>query len=98
MLETSRGCAAQHKQVCSQYAAWRWPAGAPADRNDGRPACQQVAKNNQVECPHARSRIERGPGNEQRRKNQRLRIRHAGMSAIMVGIPERPVSGMEGGG
>ncbi len=92
MLETARGSTAEHEQRRRQHRARHRPSRAPADGCDGDAACQQVGQHNEVECPHRRGRIERAPGNEQRREDQRLRICYARMPAIMVRIPEWPVA------
>jgi len=85
MLEAAGGGTAEHEQRRRQHA--------PADDCDGDAACQQMGKHNEIEGLHRRGRIERAPGQEQRGKNQRLRVCHARMAAIMIRIPERPVAG-----
>jgi hypothetical protein len=65
----------------------------PAHDCDGNASREQMGKNSDIECPHGWGRIKHPPGNEHRREDQRLRVCDARMSAVMIGIPERPFSG-----
>ena len=95
MLQAAGCGAAEHEQCRSQHAGWHRPSRAPAHDGDGDASREQMGKNNQIECPHRRGRIEHPPGHEHRREHQRLRVCDTRMPAIMIGIPERPLAGAE---
>ena len=98
MLETARRCTSEHEQGRRQHTGRDRPSRAPADGCHAETPCQQMGKDNEVETPHRRGRIKQTPSNEHRREHQRLRVRHARMSAVMVGVPEWPVTGTHGRG
>ena len=98
MLQPARGRSAEHEDDGGEDGGRQRPASAPTERADGEAASGQVRVDDEIECPDRRRRIEQGPQHEGRREDQRLRIGNAGVPAVVIGIPERRMAGVDGGG
>ena len=98
VLQPARGRSAEHEDDGGEDGRRQRPTRAPAERADGKPADGQVRIDDEIEGAHRRSRIEQGPQHEGRREDQRLRVGDARMSAVVIGVPERRVAAVDGGG
>ena len=98
VLQPARGRSAEHEDDGGEDGCRQRPARAPAERADGEAADGQVCVDDEVEGADRRCRIEQGPQHEGRREDQRLRIGDAGVSPVVIGVPERRVAAMDGGG
>ena len=98
VLQPARRRAAEHEDGRGQDRGRHRPAGAPTERTDGEPADQQVRVDDEVESTEGGRRIEQRPQHEGRREDQRLRVGDARVPAVVVGVPERRVASVDGGG
>src|SRR5262245_65767938 len=57
-----------------------------------------MRRDEEVKCSDRRIWVKQGPQHERRRENERLRVGDTGMPPVMVGVPERCLTGMHGGG
>ena len=98
VLQAPRSRSAQHEDCRRQHRGRQRPARAPAHGTDGEAADEQVGVDDQVEGAHRRRGVEPRPGDKGGCEDQRLRIGDARMPAVVIGIPERRVAGVEGRG
>ena len=98
VLEPAGGRPAEHEDDRGKDRRRQRPARTPAERADGKPADAQVRIDDEIEGPYRRSRIEQGPQHEGWREDQRLRIGDAWMATVVIGVPERQMPAMDGGG
>ena len=87
--------AAKHEHHRGEHAACVMPAAAAADGDHREPADQQMSEHHQVESKERWRRIDQSPKNESRREDQRLRIGDAGVTRVVIGIPERRRTGVD---
>ena len=94
MLKTPRCRSPEHEDRCCQHGGRQRPSHPPSHRPQCQAANEQVGMNHQVEGNHRWPSVEPRPYHEDRREDQRLWVRDAGMAAVMIRIPERHAAGM----
>ena len=89
VLQPRRRRAAEHEDHRRDDGAGRGPAAAAEQHQDGERAGHEMREDDGVEKLHRRRGHRPGKQQHGRREQQRLRIGDRGMTAEMVGVPER---------